>query len=335
MDQKSINKQIRGISNIGSLLILISLLIKYAAAYFLKILSRIDGLGSILQDNKFVQLIGQGIIFLIIYPILYLVYYKLLNKKHGLRLGTVFRKSERSKGWIFKWTVISIGVAISIGFIATLILPGRARRLAALEYSIVSGNDLFGWLVIFIPAVFLAPIFEELIFRGTIFRNNEPMGQLFAAVVTGITFGLWHTTIQAFSAAIMGVFLCLVFAKTRSIYPVIFIHFLNNLLSTSMLFIIVQLRGIFSVADKEYMIHALFHNHLIFSVLFLVLCLAYGALFIAGPILLIVEIVKKRKGLGLSKGEFPYSGWKKTLIFFSAPITIIVFVGMILLTFVL
>ncbi len=330
MDKKSINRQIRGISNRGSLLILIFLVILTPISIFLK---------TIFQDNKFIMLIGQGVIFLVIYPILFLVYYKLLNKKNGLRLGTVFRKSERSKGWIFKWTVISIGVAPLVGGIlskvTTLILP-KKPWLDAWNASIVSENDLFGWLVTFIPAVLLAPIFEELTFRGTIFRNNAPMGQLFAAVVTGITFGLWHSTIeQAFSAAIVGVFLCLVFAKTRSIYPVIFIHFLNNLISKSMQFIGVQLRGIFSVADKEYMIHALFHNHLIFSVLFLVLCLASGALLIAGPILLIVEIVKKRKGLGLSKGDFPYTAWKKTLIFFSAPITIIVFVGMFLLTFVI
>lgn len=339
MDKKSINKQIRSISNRGSLLLLIFFAIIISVGIFWRIMYRVGGFGSIWQDEKFYLIISQGGIFFVVYPILYLVYYKLLNKKNGLRLGQVFRKPERSKGWIFKWTVITVGASNVIGIllsnIAINLMPERAKLFSEM-YSVVSDNDVFSWIITIIPSVILAPIFEELVFRGTVYRNNEPMGQLFAAVVTGLAFGLWHTRIeQVFGAALMGFFVCLIFAKTRSIYPVIFVHFVNNLISTSISFLKAQLGSILSAGDKVFMVQAMFHKQPVFSVILLILALAVMALFIAGPVLLIVQIVKKRKNFGLCKGEFPYGAWKKALIFFSSPVTIIVFVGMILRTFVL
>lgn len=55
---------------------------------------------------------------------------------------------------------------------------------------------------------------------------------------------------------------------------------------------------------------------------------------VAAPIMLTVQIVKKRKSFGLNKGIFEFGALKKTLVFMTAPLTVIVFVLMILMTFV-
>ena len=335
MDNKTINKQIRGISNRGSLLLIIFFAVTVLVSLLMGFLSYTGGYGSLWQNGRFTfTLTTVGLCFLL-YPLLLLVYYKCLNRKNGLRLREAFGKSRRSKGWLFKWTVISIGCSqlVSIIFNFFYEYEGKPFLPSQIE-KLLSKNDLYTWIVFALYTVVLAPIFEELLFRATIYRNNAPMGQLFAAVVTGITFGLWHTNIsQTIFAAIMGIFLCLIYAKTKSIVTVMLVHSINNLISFLLTFIKIQLGSILSAGDKEFMIQAMFHTQTVKAVFLTVIILVVFLACIIGPILLAVQIVKKRKGLGLSKGIFPYSAPKKALVYFSAPLTVIAFALMIALTF--
>jgi membrane protease YdiL (CAAX protease family) len=82
-------------------------------------------------------------------------------------------------------------------------------------------------------AVVIAPMVEELFFRGFVFnamRSKLPVG--WAAVATGVMFGVVH----AFGSpigfllplALLGTVLCLVYWKTGSLLPCIALHSLNN-----------------------------------------------------------------------------------------------------------
>ena len=303
------------------------------------IMYRVGGYDSVWQNEKFVASFAYAGLFLILYPLLYLIYYKFLNRQNGLRIKDVFQKSRRSKGWIFKWTVITVGFSQLAGFglttVAKLLLGNNTP--ATLGESVISSkNDVLGFIIYGVPVVLLAPVFEELLFRATIYRNNRPMGGMFAAVVTGTAFGLWHTNInQVFMAAFFGVFLCLIYEKTKSITVVMFIHFVNNLLVFGLTFAKFQIGDLLNAGDKMFMVQAMFHTKTVFAILLTLLALVLVSACIAAPIMLIVQIVKKRKNLELSKGDFPYGGWKKALVFFSAPLTLIAFAAMIVLTFVI
>jgi membrane protease YdiL (CAAX protease family) len=82
-------------------------------------------------------------------------------------------------------------------------------------------------------AVVVAPIVEELFFRGFVFTAmRDKLDPVWAAIATGILFGLVH----AFGSpigflpplALLGTLLCIVYWKTGSIYPTIALHSLNN-----------------------------------------------------------------------------------------------------------
>lgn len=83
--------------------------------------------------------------------------------------------------------------------------------------------------------VVLAPVAEELFFRGFLYgalRNR--FGPLSAAAVGGLIFGSLHvfTGLEAVPLLVaLGVILCLVYERTGSLYPCIGIHALNNALA--------------------------------------------------------------------------------------------------------
>ncbi len=78
-----------------------------------------------------------------------------------------------------------------------------------------------------------APIAEELLFRGFVFpalRNWK--GTTPAVVLTGLLFGLLHVfSSPAYALVALSVFgslLCLLYLRTRSLYPCIALHSINN-----------------------------------------------------------------------------------------------------------
>ena len=81
----------------------------------------------------------------------------------------------------------------------------------------------------------VAPIAEELFFRGYLFAALRRYGLVPATLVTGVAFGAAHV----FSAPIafivplaaLGVILCLLYERTGSLYPCIALHVLNNSLA--------------------------------------------------------------------------------------------------------
>jgi len=85
----------------------------------------------------------------------------------------------------------------------------------------------------FIMLAIAAPVFEELIFRGIILKKFlEKYNPTVAIVASAFLFGLVHYNLPQFVAAfVVGIVLGWVFWKTQSIWPGIFLHFVNNSLS--------------------------------------------------------------------------------------------------------
>lgn len=95
----------------------------------------------------------------------------------------------------------------------------------------LSGGFLYN-LLTFISVVILAPIFEELIFRGTILQVLSKYNKVFAILVTSLLFGLLHLNMtQAVPAFFMSLILCYMCLKTDSLLVTILAHAGNNLLA--------------------------------------------------------------------------------------------------------
>lgn len=82
----------------------------------------------------------------------------------------------------------------------------------------------------FFAAVIIAPIVEEIVFRGVILhRFTIKWGVKWAILVSSIIFAFLHTDI--IGAFIFGVVMCILYIKTASILVPVVAHIINNLLA--------------------------------------------------------------------------------------------------------
>ncbi len=81
----------------------------------------------------------------------------------------------------------------------------------------------------------VAPITEELFFRGFVFAGLRSRWSLWpAAIVSGLVFGLVHapTGITAvIPLAVLGIALCWLYDRTGSLWPPVIAHVINNSLA--------------------------------------------------------------------------------------------------------
>jgi membrane protease YdiL (CAAX protease family) len=84
-----------------------------------------------------------------------------------------------------------------------------------------------------IALVLLPPIFEETVFRGFIFPAlSKRMGMVWGAVLSSMLFGAAHGQPNLFVyTSILGLLLCFMYVKTRSIVPGVMLHMVNNYLA--------------------------------------------------------------------------------------------------------
>ena len=326
---KNTNKKLRKISTNSSLLLALTIGVVIVIRILLKYLSKVSGYGSIWQNNDFIFIVQQVIIYLVTIPLLLLLYYKKLNK--GIRLSSVFIKSRCSLGWIFKWVVITLGVSKVSALIINYLL--MFFGISGNTNTISLKSNALGYSLYFISIVILGPIFEELLFRATIFRGMSDYGELYAAVMSGIMFGLWHQNIiEMFHAFIIGFILSLIFAKCRSIFVVIIIHSLNNFLVFLTVISRNSVNDILQSKDLEFVIHALFVKNIVPTLILIMTNILIYGLIVSGVILAIVEMVKHKGTVRLIDSVFPYTVIQKSIVFFSSPVTIITFTEMVYVT---
>ncbi len=84
-----------------------------------------------------------------------------------------------------------------------------------------------------IALVLLPPIFEETVFRGFIFPAlSKRAGIIWGAVLSSILFGVAHGQPNLFVyTSILGLLLCFIYFRTRSIVPGVLLHMVNNYLA--------------------------------------------------------------------------------------------------------
>lgn len=81
----------------------------------------------------------------------------------------------------------------------------------------------------------LAAFMEEFLFRGIIHNSLKlfSKSRIFAIIVTGILFGVWHgILVQGIYAAIGGILFSYIYERTGKLSITIAVHFINNFLSS-------------------------------------------------------------------------------------------------------
>lgn len=101
----------------------------------------------------------------------------------------------------------------------------------------VTSYSFLNLLLNLIFTAVLPAICEEVAHRGMLLRAYSPLGTWKAILISAVMFGLLHINIeQFFYATIIGVFLGILTIMCNSIIPAMIVHFMNNALSTYLLF---------------------------------------------------------------------------------------------------
>ena len=99
------------------------------------------------------------------------------------------------------------------------------------SFDLIFGAPLLGMLYIII----IAPVFEEILYRGIIFGGLRRKGQsfVFSAYLSALLFGLMHMNVsQGINAFVLGLLVAYVYEQTGNLKISIGLHLLNNLYVT-------------------------------------------------------------------------------------------------------
>ncbi|MEA2142271.1 MAG: protease family protein, partial [Solirubrobacteraceae bacterium] len=134
------------------------------------------------------------------------------------------------------WRSVRLLVAVWIAFFVLSAIWAVVLKLdeqQTLPDELGANGPLLNALAVIVLVTVIAPLGEELFFRGFFFgalRNWR--GPILAGVLTGAVFGLIHVGSAPIGylvpLAIFGAGLCLLYELTGSLYPAIALHALNN-----------------------------------------------------------------------------------------------------------
>lgn len=169
-------------------------------------------------------------IFLVIVPTL------MIMKRYLRKLNLVL-PLQRNFAWDTKkvlfFTILAIGISIGAGILINVVnLLFQQLGITLTTPSFGFTSDIGYNILNIISIVIVAPIFEELLYRGLILTALRKYGNLFAMVTTSLLFALAHGNfIQAFPIFFFSLILCYVVLRSNSLYVAIAIHLINNALS--------------------------------------------------------------------------------------------------------
>lgn len=143
----------------------------------------------------------------------------------------IFQKSKLSGSVIFYVAMIGLGLqglSMLIQSVVAYLLQNDGMGLLSSMDMSFTGN-IGSNLVILIYFVIIAPVTEEILYRGMILRNLSVVNTRFAIVASALMFGLMHGNLMQ---CIIGFLIGLLFAaatiKAQSIWPAIIGHMTIN-----------------------------------------------------------------------------------------------------------
>lgn len=245
-------------------------------------------------------------------------------------LRSLFRKPESTMKQTVRWIFIGffIGRAVSIISVYFFMLIEKiiGRELTAVDFT--SDGSSFNTFVNLLSIVILAPIIEELIFRGILANNSMRFGKLSAIITSGLCFGLYHMNYeQVIYAASLGIVLAFLLEKTKSIIPCIIFHVFFNIFGAITSLFPGEVLESIQHQDIEYI-----SKHLPSCLAMTAVSLGITASMVIGLVLLIIEIQQHKDTFKLEKIHPEMTEGQKILTYFTAPATVVLLIIIIALT---
>ncbi|QDP41136.1 type II CAAX endopeptidase family protein [Radiobacillus deserti] len=159
-----------------------------------------------------------------------IIWFSLLLRRHGIPLRRLFRKPIPIKirtgiASVIMTMLFGLGMLLFVIVALTHIL-GQTTQ----ETSSTSNETISLWVIIFklLSLVFIAPICEEIVFRGYLFgRVAYKYGTSKGILISSFIFGALHLD-NLFGATMFGIILCIMYVKTKSLVIPILLHISFN-----------------------------------------------------------------------------------------------------------
>ena len=146
-----------------------------------------------------------------------------------------FRSIVQPKGYNFAYAIQYCIIAMFIWVATTYLSLGIEQIFDKFGYSTIvsDSSDIgvtgIGYAVMTIYSCIIAPITEEVFYRGMLLKVFSKANQRFAVVATALFFGLAHGNIPQFCLAFfLGIFLAHITLKHSSIVPSMIVHIFVN-----------------------------------------------------------------------------------------------------------
>ena len=118
--------------------------------------------------------------------------------------------------------LVLVAVNVFTAIVDPYLHPGREQGLTPSGWN---SHHAAAFAVNFVVIAGVAPIVEELTFRGVGYSLLERWGRPFAIVAVGLLFGLAHGLVEALPILVaFGAGLAWIRSRTRSVYPGILLH---------------------------------------------------------------------------------------------------------------
>lgn len=325
--------QIKKASNTAFIMVLIYFGFQFAAAFIIGMIQSVYMIVTkdmtLNEQTIDLMLIGTS---LIMYPIgVPLIWIIFKHTKIG-KLKPDFRgmiqKPKVNAGKIFKWIIIFLSLSYLSSIVANVLftLIEMLTGFSPKSITMVPSDNAVSRVSLSFTIVIFAPIFEEIMFRGTVYNSCEQLGGWSMVLAGGTIFGLFHMNYsQIIYAAVLGSGACFLYKKTRSIIPGIILHLGMNILggisSLAISFIDQDKLNLIMNEDTQ-AVEAM--SDMIAPIMVLgCIGLITISIIIAGIVLFIIELVKHRDSFRLYKGSTELSEKKKFAVFFTSPLAVI------------
>ena len=203
--------------------------------------------------KKFYSIGGSCIFFHFLFStvistvIIGIIMFILQLRNPGSEYNDLYMYAYSSSYLISKTRDFSFGKAVNYCFIAIFIQYAAAAFTLICssifsQYGYETNPDTsgmastgMGMIVLAIYQCIIAPITEELFYRGMVLKTFSRANQRFAIVASAIFFGLAHGNLPQFMLAfLLGMFLAHIDIKHNSILPSIIVHFFINTLAMAL-----------------------------------------------------------------------------------------------------
>ncbi len=191
-----------------------------------------------------------------------------------LSVASLFQTKHLTGSRILSYVLIAISLQMLCGLAATAITELMSGAgITAYEADFSTSKDIKSVILMVLYVCLVAPVTEELFYRGFLLKNLSRVSQRFGIFASAFLFGLAHQNISQFVLAfVVGIFMGYLTVKHNSLVPSIIAHMAVNTTSQ-----------ILSLLD-------LYFGETIVGLA----SIAYLGIVIAGAILLVRMLIKER-----------------------------------------